>query len=87
MTWQPGRDRVTALLAAGELDQVTPDDEVARCLLEDAGRHLATASGATHTGDLAGAYQLAYDAFRKSAASDFTTATRHPLLPAPSLRN
>ena len=45
MTWQPGSDRVTGLLAAGELEQVTPAADVART----------------------GAYQLAYDAFRKSA--------------------
>ena len=38
-------------------------------MLEDAGRHLATASAAKVAGDLSGAYQLAYDALRKSAAS------------------
>ena len=38
-------------------------------MLEDAGRHLATASAAQVAGDLSGAYQLAYDALRKSAAS------------------
>jgi hypothetical protein len=37
-------------------------------MLADAGRHLATAAAAESTGDLAGAYQLAYDALRKSAA-------------------
>ena len=69
MTWQPGHDRIEELLAAGELEQVTPADSVASLLLEDAGRHLATAAAAVETGDLAGAYQLAYDALRKSAAS------------------
>lgn len=69
MTWEPGRDRIAELLDAAELEQLTPSEEVARRLLEDAGRHLATAAAALETGDLAGAYQLAYDAFRKSAAS------------------
>jgi hypothetical protein len=69
MTWQPGRDRIAELLATGELEQVTPADSVASLLLEDAGRHLVTADSAVETGDLAGAYQLAYDALRKSAAS------------------
>lgn len=69
MTWQPGHERIEDLLAAGELEQVTPADSVASLLLEDAGRHLATAATAVETGDLAGAYQLAYDALRKSAAS------------------
>ena len=35
----------------------------------DAGRHLATASAAKVAGDWSGAYQLAYDALRKSAAN------------------
>jgi hypothetical protein len=69
MSWQPGRDRIAQLLGAGELDRVTPDDAVARRMLDDASRHLATAATAVTTGDLSGAYQLAYDAFRKSAAS------------------
>jgi hypothetical protein len=68
VTWQPGRDRIQQLINNGELDQVTPDIEVARRLLTDAGRHLTTASTAASAGDLSGAYQLAYDAFRKSAA-------------------
>lgn len=69
MTWPRGRHRIEELIAAGELEEVTPDEAIADRLLADAGRHLATAAGAAGTGDLAGAYQLAYDAFRKSAAS------------------
>jgi hypothetical protein len=69
VTWQPGRDRIKQLIDDEELDEVTPDVDVARRLLADAGRHLATTSAAASTGDLSGAYQLAYDAFRKSAAS------------------
>lgn len=69
MTWQPGRDKIAGLLVAGELEQVVADGDVARRLLDDAGRHLTTAAAAAAGGDLSGAYQLAYDAFRKSAAS------------------
>ncbi len=69
MSWEPGRERVRELIDAGEVDQVTPDLTIARRMLEDAGRHLATASAAKVAGDLSGAYQLAYDALRKSAAS------------------
>lgn len=69
MTWEPGRERVRELIDAGEVDQITPDLAIARRMLEDAGRHLATASAARQGSDLSGAYQLAYDALRKSAAS------------------
>lgn len=69
MNWEPGRERVRELIDAGEVDQVTPDLTIALRMLEDAGRHLATAARAKEAGDLSGAYQLAYDAFRKSAAS------------------
>jgi hypothetical protein len=69
MTWRPGKDRIEILLSSGELDQVPPDLAVARRLLADASRHLSTAAAAADGDDLAGAYQLAYDALRKSAAS------------------
>lgn len=69
MTWRPGRDRIVELIAAGELEQVAADQGMARRLLEDARRHLDSAAAAAGIGDLTGAYQLAYDAFRKSAAS------------------
>jgi hypothetical protein len=69
MSWDPGRDRVQELIDAGEVERVTPDLTVARRMLEDAGRHLSTASQAKMADDLSGAYQLAYDALRKSAAS------------------
>jgi hypothetical protein len=69
LTWQPGRDKIAGLLAAGELEHVVADGQVAQRLLDDAARHLATAAVAASAGDLSGAYQLAYDAFRKSAAS------------------
>ena len=69
MSWQTGSERVQELIDAGELSQVPPDDELARRMLADARRHLATAAAAQSSGDLSGAYQLAYDALRKSAAS------------------
>lgn len=69
MTWGPGRERISQLIREGELEQVTVDMAVARRMLLDAGRHLATAATAESAGDLAGGYQLAYDALRKSAAS------------------
>ncbi len=69
MSWETGSERIRELLNAGDLGQVPPDTGLARRMLADAGRHLATAAAAESTGDLPGAYQLAYDALRKSAAS------------------
>jgi HEPN domain-containing protein len=69
MSWETGSGRIQELIDAGELGQVPPDRELARRMLADARRHLATAAAAQSTGDLSGAYQLAYDALRKSAAS------------------
>src|SRR5579862_3145441 len=69
MSWETGRERIQELINEGELGQVPPDAKLARRMLTDAGRHLATAAAAESTGDLPGAYQLAYDALRKSAAS------------------
>ena len=68
MTWQPGRDRIAELLEAGELQQVTADRAMAQLLLDDARRQVS-ATAASASGDLSGAYLLAYDALRKSAAS------------------
>jgi hypothetical protein len=69
VSWETGSDRVRELVSAGELGEVPPDGGLARRMLEDAGRHLVTAATAASSGDLPGAYQLAYDALRKSAAS------------------
>jgi hypothetical protein len=60
---------VRELIDAGEVERVTPDLAIACHMLEDAGRHLTTASLAKAAGGMSGAYQLAYDALRKSAAS------------------
>lgn len=69
MSWQPGSDRIAELVSGGELSQVAADPATADRLLADARRHLDSASAARDLGDLAGAYQLAYDALRKSAAA------------------
>jgi uncharacterized protein (UPF0332 family) len=69
MTWQTGQEAINKLITAGELEQVTADDAIAQRLLDDASRHLSTAATAVITEDLSGAYQLAYDALRKSAAA------------------
>ena len=69
MTWPGGHDRIRSLLDTGELEQVPASETAARQLLTDAGKHLASAGLAAESGDLGGAYQLAYDAFRKSALS------------------
>ncbi len=69
MTWQPGRDRIANLLQLAELERVTADRGIAQRLPDDASRHLKTAAAASSSGDLTGAYLLAYDAIRKSAAS------------------
>jgi HEPN domain-containing protein len=69
MSWETGSERIRELINGGELGQVPPDIELARRMLADGGRHLATAATAESAGDLSGAYQLAYDALRKSAAS------------------
>lgn len=68
MSWEPGSERIRALLDAGELGQVPADEGLARRMLDDAVRHLATAAAAEAAGDLPGAFQLAYDALRKSAS-------------------
>jgi hypothetical protein len=52
MSWEAGRERVRELIDAGEVDRVTPDLTIAHRMLEDAGRHLATASAAQMEGQV-----------------------------------
>jgi HEPN domain-containing protein len=59
-------DGLDGLRARGSLQDVETDDTAAARLLEDARLHLRTARTGLDAGDLAGAYQLAYDAARKS---------------------
>lgn len=57
---------VERLIDRGSLQRVSVDDAAADRLLGDATLHLNTAESAIGAGDLSGAYQLAYDAARKS---------------------
>lgn len=41
MSWQQGRTTIDRLLAAGELQQVSPDTDAARHLVTSAERHLS----------------------------------------------
>lgn len=68
MSWERGRAEIERLLADGELERVTPSDEVARRLLADAAAHIRLA-GTGVRDDPAGALQLSYDAARKAAAA------------------
>ncbi|MGQ0825474.1 MAG: HEPN domain-containing protein [Actinomycetota bacterium] len=69
MSWTPGADRVRELLDASELERVEPSTDVANRLVIEATRHVASAEAISAAGDMSGAYSLAYDALRKSAAS------------------
>lgn len=69
MTGRPGREQVDRLLRSRSLERVSPDERLARHLLDDAGRHLNTAPAVLAAGDLSGSYQLAYDALRKAASA------------------
>jgi uncharacterized protein (UPF0332 family) len=73
MTWPTGQEQIRKLITEGELEQVTADQSIAQRLLDDASRHLATATAALASEDLSGAYQLAYHALRKSAAALLAT--------------
>jgi len=58
--------RVEGLISHGRVQRVARDDVSIKRLLDDAARHLRTTGKAKADGDLSGAYQLAYDAARKS---------------------
>jgi len=68
MTWERGRARVEQMLQDGELEPVVPSAGLAGRLFEEADRHLQAAKMIREV-DPAGAYQLAYDAARKSSAA------------------
>jgi uncharacterized protein (UPF0332 family) len=59
-------ERLDELRALGRLQDIPADPQAISRLLEDADRHLRTAALGLEEGDLAGSYQLAYDAARKS---------------------
>ncbi len=56
MTWERGRTDIERLIADGELERVTPSDEVASRLLADADAHIVLASKGVED-DPAGALQ------------------------------
>jgi hypothetical protein len=72
VTWQRGREDVERLIAAGEIERVTPSPDVAERLLGDADAHIRLATKGTRD-DPAGALQLAYDAARKASAALLAT--------------
>jgi hypothetical protein len=68
MSWERGRADIDQLLTDGQLERVTPSDEVASRLLANAEAHIALASKGVED-DPAGALQLSYDAARKASAA------------------
>jgi hypothetical protein len=68
MRWEEGRGVVERLLDDGELEQVSPDLNSSRSLLESARRHLSSARKIRDS-DPEGAYAALYDAARKACAS------------------
>lgn len=68
MTWTKGEDMVRQLVKDGELQHLTASVEQAEAMLDDARRHLTSASAIAEANPL-GAYVLTYDAARLSLAS------------------
>ena len=66
--WEQGRSIVEALLQSGQLERVAPSRELANEMLSEARNHLESARKLVED-DTAGAFQMAYDAARKSMAS------------------
>ncbi len=58
--------RIDDLIRRGSVQRVPIDARAVTRLMRDAMQHLDTASAGLEGGDLAGAFQLAYDAARKS---------------------
>ncbi|MFI9835400.1 hypothetical protein ACIHFD_00095 [Nonomuraea sp. NPDC051941] len=65
MRWEQGRAAIEGMLTRGELEKVAASRSQADELLDQAGKHVATARLALEQ-DSIGAYQLLYDAARKS---------------------
>ncbi|WBB57946.1 hypothetical protein O7599_19960 [Streptomyces sp. WMMC500] len=65
MKWQQGRAALENMLARGDLERIPASREQADNLLVQARNHLAAAQAVTAI-DSVGAYQLLYDAARKS---------------------
>lgn len=65
MRWQQGRSTIDGLLSRGELERVSPNREHADVLIGQAGLHIVAAKSIVEQ-DAVGAFQLLYDAARKS---------------------
>ncbi|GAA3143166.1 hypothetical protein JOF29_000763 [Kribbella aluminosa] len=61
------RATIASLISAGEIERVPVDKEVITNLLRQAGNHLRTAAAGAADDDPEGAFQLAYDACRKTS--------------------
>jgi hypothetical protein len=72
MSWERGRADIERLIADGELERVTPSDEVARRLLADAEAHIGLASKGVEDDQLA------------PSSSATTPRARHPPGSSPS---
>lgn len=59
--------RASELVMSGDLRQVPVDPDACREMVTQARRHVGTATFGRDTGDLEGAFQLAYDGCRKVA--------------------
>jgi hypothetical protein len=66
--WQQGREALDGMIARGELERVPASRDHADLLLSQARLHVASAAAIADS-DPAGAYQLLYDAARKSLAA------------------
>ncbi|WP_434615401.1 hypothetical protein [Arthrobacter sp. A5] len=66
--WNQGRDVVDNLLNKGQLERITASRELADQMLSAARAHLESARQVAGR-DTAGAFQMAYDAARKSMAA------------------
>lgn len=61
-------DTMAALVDQGRIEEVPPDEERARAILQEAERHL-TSAGQIAATDPNGAYALLYDAARKAVSA------------------
>jgi hypothetical protein len=66
--WQQGRNLIDGMISRGELERVPASRTHADILIGQANQHLESA-GVIAATDAAGAYQLLYDAARKSLAA------------------
>src|SRR5690554_4329683 len=66
--WEKGRETVDSLLSEGRIERIQPNPELAILLLKQAETHLESARALVES-DVPGAFQIIYDAARKSLAA------------------